>query len=79
MQKYKLEYGGMGESGFFDFYRREDVMALVKAVRDFITIDDEIHSTPSGENWPIIEERAERYTEARKNLLLFIKSIEKSG
>ena len=71
MQKYKLEYRRMGELGFFDFYRSEDVMALVKAARDFITIDDEIHSAPCEENWPIIEERAARYTEARKLLLLF--------
>jgi len=71
MQKYKLEYR-VGESGgFFGFYRSKDVMALVKAARDFITIDDEIHSAPCEENWPIIEERAARYTEARKLLLLF--------
>lgn len=75
MQKYKLEYKGMGESGYFDFYKVEDVMKIIKAAKDFVTIDDEVHSALHEEDWLIIEERAGRYTEARKKILLLMKLI----
>ena len=44
--------------------------ALSKAARDFIDIDDEIHSAPEGEEWKVIETRAKIYTHRRRILLL---------
>jgi len=74
--KYKLEYKGMGESGFFDFYRSEDVMAIVKAARDLINIDNEVHSISDEEERSTIVEKIGRYLVARDRLSLLIKPIE---
>lgn len=52
------------------------VNELALVARDFITIDDEIHSAPDDEDWATIKNRAESYTNARRKLLLFIKQIE---
>ena len=54
-------------------------IAIARAARNFITVDDEVHSSPSNEDCAIIVERAERYTEARKKLLLLIKPIEETA
>jgi len=77
MRKYKLEYKGMGESGYFDFYRVEDIVVIVEAALDFINIDTEIHAvTPDEENRLVVIERIGRYIEARDKLLLLLKAVE---
>lgn len=43
---------------------------LATAAREFIDIDDEIHSASEGDEWKIIENRAKIYTNRRRTLLL---------
>ena len=52
---------------------------LINLSKVFIKIDDEIHSAPIDEDWAIIKNRAESYTNARRNLLLLIKPIEEAA
>ena len=49
---------------------------VLNAARDFIVIDEEVHSAPCDETWNIIEERAKRYTDSLKNLKLLLKEID---
>ena len=80
MQKYYLEHHGSYEGGYFYFYKVEDVMLLVKAARDFIDIDNEIHSiTPDKEDRSAVVEKIGRYIEARDKLSSLIKPIEEEG
>ena len=62
-QYWKIEYRSL-ENKFDE---------LTKLSKTFVHVDDEIHSAPEDEDWKIVEERGRRYTEARKELLLFMK------
>jgi len=51
------------------------LVELKELAQNFVRVDDEVHSAPDEEDWSIKKSRAEEYTEARKQLLLYCKDI----
>ena len=50
-------------------------MDLVNTAKEFLAIDDQIHSRPENTSWNKMVKMAHKYTVARKNLQIAIRDV----